>query len=455
VREALPELSAEIIGLLDHAYESGETYLGRALHVDMVRGDPPMPEESYFDVVYQPTRDAAGRVDGIAVVAFEVTDAVRAARMAEAANRSKDEFLAMLGHELRNPLAPIMSALEVMRLRGVDNLRREHGIIERQARHLVGLVDDLLDVARVAEGKISLRREWTELHDVVALAVETTAPLLEERSHPLRLDLPREGLPLFVDRQRMSQVIANLLTNAAKYSDRGSPIRVTGRRDGDDVVLEVHDSGQGITHDLLPRVFDMFYQNPQNLARSRGGLGLGLTIVRSLAEMHGGSVTAASAGRGSGSVFTVRLPAGGTAAQAAHGDGAALVAAGEGGRRILVVDDNVDAAMTLAELLRSYGHDVETAFDAASALDQLRGSWPALAILDIGLPGMDGYALAARIRELANGRPLRLVALTGYGQADDRARALAAGFDRHMTKPVDFDALLAVVTERAGVAQAE
>ncbi len=459
VHEALPELSAEILGLLDHAYETGETYLGRGVRVDLVRGEPPLPEECYFDVVYQPTRDAASRIDGIAVVAFEVTEAVLATRMAEAANRSKDEFLAMLGHELRNPLAPIMSALEVMRLRGVDNLRREHGIIERQARHLVGLVDDLLDVARVAEGKIVLRREWAELHEVVALAVETTAPLLEERSHPLRLDLPREGLALYVDRQRMSQVVANLLTNAAKYSDRGSPIRIAGRRDGDDIVLEVHDRGQGIAPDLLPRVFEMFYQNPQNLARSRGGLGLGLTIVRSLAELHGGSVAAASEGRGSGSVFTVRLPAAGAMAQEVPGAGGGAAAPAEAGIRILVVDDNVDAATTLAELLRAYGHEVETAFDAPTALDKLRCFWPSLAILDIGLPGMDGYALAARMRELAVGQPLRLVALTGYGQADDRARALAAGFDRHMTKPVDFDLLLAVVAEpggaREGLAQTQ
>ncbi|GAB3470575.1 hypothetical protein GCM10027321_41120 [Massilia terrae] len=459
VREALPELSQEILAMLDRTYQTGETYLGRGVRVDIVRGDPPAPEESYFDVVYQPTRDAVGRIDGIAVVAFEVTEAVLATRMAEAANRSKDEFLAMLGHELRNPLAPIMSALEVMRLRGVDKLRREHGIIERQARHLVGLVDDLLDVARVAEGKIKLRREWIELYEAVALAVETTAPLLEERNHPLRLELPREGLPLLADRQRLSQVIANLLTNAAKYSDRGSIIRVLGRQEGEEVVLEVHDSGQGIAPDLLPRVFDMFYQNPQNLARSHGGLGLGLTIVRSLVALHGGTVSAASAGLGSGSAFTVRLPGAGAAAHAEHGSQAPAATPEPARHRILVVDDNVDAAMTLAELLRSYGHEVETAFDGPAALDKLRSFWPALAILDIGLPGMDGYALAAQMRAQAQGRPLRLVALTGYGQADDRTRALAAGFDRHMTKPVDTDALLAVVAgpggARSGLAQAD
>jgi signal transduction histidine kinase len=440
--KALPEMRGQgIIDLLDQTFRSGETYVGRGMRVDVMRGEPKSLEECYFDVVYQPLRDNDGRVDGIAVVAFEVTEAIRAKRMAEAANRAKDEFLAMLGHELRNPLAPIMSALEVMKLRGIDTLRKEHGIIERQARHLVGLVDDLLDVARVSEGKIELRREWVELAEVVALAVETAAPLLEERHDTLRIDVPHEGLPFCVDRQRMSQVYANLLTNAAKYSDRSSTISMVGRREGGNVVLEVRDNGQGIPPDMLPLLFDMFYQHPQSLARSRGGLGLGLTIVRSLVELHGGSVSVASAGTGQGAIFTVRVPADAAAPSNSPAEPQRPASGAHARRRILVVDDNVDAAMTLCELLRAYGHAVETAFDAPSALEKLQEGWPDLAILDIGLPGMDGYELAARVRGMADGRRIRLVALTGYGQLDDQARALAAGFDRHMTKPINIEAL--------------
>ncbi|MGZ5201926.1 MAG: ATP-binding protein [Telluria sp.] len=444
--QGLPELKGQgIIDLLDQTFRSGETYVGRGLRVDVMRGEPKVLEECYFDVVYEPLRDNDGRVDGIAVVAFEVTEAIRAKRMAEAANRSKDEFLAMLGHELRNPLAPIMSALEVMKLRGIGPLRKEHGIIERQARHLVGLVDDLLDVARVAEGKIELRREWVELHDVVALAVETAAPLLEERNDTLQVEVPRSGLRVCVDRQRMSQVYANLLTNAAKYSDRGSTIRITGRCEDGEVVLDVRDNGQGIPADMLPRLFDMFYQDPQSLARSRGGLGLGLTIVRSLVELHDGSVSAASGGQGEGSVFTVRIPAVCEPQARPAGEDDRPATGVQARKRILVVDDNVDAAVTLGELLRAYGHAVETAFDAPSALDKLEEGWPDLAILDIGLPGMDGYELAARVRAMANARAIKLVALTGYGQADDHTRALAAGFDQHMTKPMNVEALRACV----------
>jgi signal transduction histidine kinase/DNA-binding response OmpR family regulator len=439
---ALPYLEQQgIIGLLDQAYRSGEAYVGRGMRVDVMRGSPGVLEQCYFDVVYQPLRDNDGRVDGIAVVAFEVTEAIRAKRMAETANRSKDEFLAMLGHELRNPLAPIMSALEVMKLRGIGTLRKEHGIIERQARHLVGLVDDLLDVARVSEGKIELRRVFVELADVVALAVETAAPLLEERHDALRIDVPPSGLRFHVDRQRMSQVYANLLTNAAKYSDRNSTIHITGREEDGDIVLEVRDNGQGIPPEMLPRLFDMFYQDPQSLARSRGGLGLGLTIVRSLAELHGGSVSAASGGPGQGSTFTVRIPAARAVPERLETDEQPASGVTQARKRILVVDDNVDAAVSLCELLRAYGHAVETAFDAPSALDKLKNGWPDLAIFDIGLPGMDGYELAARVRSVAEGRPIKLVALTGYGQADDLSRALAAGFDEHMTKPISVERL--------------
>ncbi|TFW35664.1 ATP-binding protein [Massilia horti] len=450
VREALPELAEQgMFDLLDRAYASGKPYVGRALRADLVRGSAGLPQEAYFDCVYQPTFDSLGAVDGIAVVAFDVTETMRARRAAENASRAKDEFIAMLGHELRNPLAPIMTALEVMKLRGIDAVRNEHGIIERQAKHMIGLVNDLLDVARVSRGKVELRREPTELAAVVAAAVETASPVLEERRQILALDIPAQGLKLCVDVQRMSQVYANLLTNAAKYSDKGSRITVAGRRDGSDIVLDVTDTGRGISADMLPCVFDMFYQDPQSLSRSRGGLGLGLTIVRSLTELHGGSVSVDSRGPGKGATFTVRVPAADTAGLVPAADlgGASVTRQAEQHVGVLVVDDNVDAAEMLKELLLSFGYGVETAYDGPSGLRKLDEFWPDMAILDIGLPGMDGYELAERTRQLAGDRPVYLVALTGYGQEGDRERARSAGFDRHLTKPVNLPALLDMLAE--------
>jgi signal transduction histidine kinase/DNA-binding response OmpR family regulator len=466
IRQALPELAGSgVYELLDEVYRTGKPHEGHALRADVMRADlkradlmsdqPPALHECYFDFVYQPMPDASGAVEGVAVVVFDVTETVQAKRSAEQASRAKDEFIAILGHELRNPLAPIVTALEVMKLRGIHAVQKEHGIIERQALHLVGLVNDLLDVARVSRGKVELRRELAEAASIVACAVETASPLLEERRHRLLMDVPKQGLALDVDRQRVSQVLANLLTNAAKYSDNGSEIVVCAWRDGRDVVFEVRDSGRGIAGDMLPHIFDMFYQDPQSLSRSRGGLGLGLTIVRSLVELHGGSVAAASAGAGLGSTFTVRLPAADPRQDGARCDAGAgaAQAADEGAlASILVVDDNVDAAETLRELLQMLGYAVEIAFDGPSALRKLQARWPDVAVLDIGLPGMDGYELAARIRQAR--KPIQLVALSGYGQESDTRRALAAGFDRHLTKPVSFDELQASVGELVARADA-
>jgi CheY-like chemotaxis protein len=445
VREALPELaSTGTCELLDAVYASGEPYVGHALRADLVRGDPPALQECYFDFVYQPMFDCEGRVEGITAVVFEVTATVQAKRAAEQASRAKDEFMAILGHELRNPLAPIITALEVMKLRGIGQVEREHAIIERQSQHLVGLVDDLLDVARVARGKLDLRRELCELSELVAAAVETVSPLLEERKHLLHMDVPRLGLAVEADRQRISQAVANLLTNAAKYSARGSDVFVRGRRIGAEVVIEVRDTGRGIAGELLPHLFEMFYQDSQSLSRSRGGLGLGLTIVRSLVELHGGSVAAASAGPGKGSTFTLRLPAAEPVPQPVPAPGSPGAARREEGlATILLVDDNVDAAETLRELLQALGYTAHTAYDGPSALRKLDEHWPDIAILDIGLPGMDGYELAARIRQA--GRPIRLAALSGYGQESDSRRALAAGFDSHLTKPVSLANLQTVI----------
>jgi signal transduction histidine kinase len=360
---------------------------------------------------------------------------------AESASRAKDEFLAMLSHELRNPLSPILTALQLMRLReGADAVERERVIIERQVRHLTRLVDDLLDVSRVAQGKIELRRHPLELAEVVAKGVELASPLFEERHHELTLTVPPTGLLVDADEQRLTQVVANLLTNAAKYTDARGRIDVVARAEGEEVVLSVRDNGIGMPAALVPDVFDLFVQGPRALDRSHGGLGLGLAIVRSLVTLHGGSVAAASDGPGRGSRFTVRLPLS-KAARPRAAAGESSLPKGEGGRarsRVLVVDDNPDAADALAEALRIGGYEVRTANDGVQALAIAASFRPEVALLDLGLPVMDGYELGERLREAPETRGLSLVALTGYGHAAHRARSRAAGFDEHLVKPVDI-----------------
>jgi signal transduction histidine kinase len=446
VREALPELEGQgIFELLDGVYRTGAPHVGRALRVELMRGTPPALAECHFDFVYQPMHDAMDAVEGIAIVAFEVSEAVRSKRIAEDLSRAKDAFMAMLGHELRNPLAPIMTALELMKLQGASVFEKERGVIERQARHLASLVNDLLDVARVAQGKLKLSRRPVELAEIVRTAVEVASPLINERGHQLQIDVPAQGLRLDADRERLCQVFANLLTNAAKYSNEGSRIAISACTEGGTIVVDVIDNGHGIAADLLPHVFELFYQDPRSLARSKGGLGLGLTIVRSLTELHGGSVSAHSEGHGRGSRFTVRLPAligqeEDMPASRAH-TSAWQQANASGGATILVVDDNIDAATMLRDLLQSLGHVAVAATNGHAALELLRSGMPDMAILDIGLPGMDGYELAASIRELPGGEHIRLIALTGYGQHSDREQALAAGFDRHLTKPLSRETL--------------
>jgi len=340
-----------------------------------------------------------------------------------------------------------------MRLRDAKTPGKELAVIERQAKHLIRLVDDLLDVSRVTGGKIELKRERMELAEIVARAIETASPLIERQEHEIVTDVPASGLVVHADASRLAQVIGNLLTNAAKYTPKGGRISVSAARDGQDVTLAVTDTGIGIAADVLPRVFDMFVQDRQALARSQGGLGLGLTIVRSLTQLHGGTVEARSDGIGFGSTFTVRLPAAPDAAtaQPESGDAAAPepFLPGANGRRILVVDDNEDAATTLADVLQSLGHAVHVAHDGASAIEAA-GRFPIdLALLDIGLPVMDGYELARHLR--ANHREsIILVAVTGYGQERDRRQSEEAGFDDHLVKPITIGMLKSTLT-RLGV----
>jgi PAS domain S-box-containing protein len=387
------------------------------------------------------------------LVAEEITEQRTAAEALREANRSKDDFLAMLGHELRNPLSPIVTALQLLKLRGNGQYGNTLAIVERQVQYLIRLVDDLLDVSRVTRGTIRIKKRLLRLQDVIAEGAEMAMPLIEQRRHHLDVRLPSSDLRLNGDEGRLAQVVANLLTNAAKYTDPGGCISVEAERQGGEVVLTVKDTGIGIASDLLPHVFAMFTQGRQAADRSKGGLGLGLTIVRSVVELHGGTVRADSGGLGKGSVFTVRLPVA-TEEPAAIEPSPVANQIARPPQRILVVDDNEDILEVLAEFLRSAGHVVATAKDGPTALEVLKTFHADSAIVDIGLPVMNGYELAGRMRaELRDALP-RLIALTGYGQDSDRARAKEAGFALHLTKPVDGGRLLGALdaTGAAGLA---
>jgi signal transduction histidine kinase/ActR/RegA family two-component response regulator len=371
-------------------------------------------------------------------------DAQSARSQAERANRAKDEFLAMLGHELRNPLAPIVTALHLMERRAGGDAATERRIIERQVAHLLRLVDDLLDVSRIARGKIQIERGRVDMKAVVERAIELTLPALERRERAIDIDLPVE--PVFVegDAVRLAQVLSNLLNNAVKFTPPDERIVLRMRQDATGVEIVVEDSGSGIAPELLPRIFDLFTQGEQGMDRHAGGLGLGLAIVRTLVQLHGGTVTAESDGPGFGSRFTVRLPAAADAPPVSETAAPKASPRARRSGRVLVVDDNADAADTISELLRDAGHEVCVAADGPAALAALDSFVPELALLDIGLPGMDGYELASRLRADRRAGGLRIVALTGYGREPDRARALATHFDEHLVKPVTADKLFEV-----------
>jgi PAS domain S-box-containing protein len=384
----------------------------------------------------------------------DVTQRRQAEEALREADRRKDEFLAMLAHELRNPLAPIRNAAQIMKLLGPAEPRLQwaRDVIDRQVDHLTRLVDDLLDVSRITRGKVTLQRETLDLSAVITRAVETSRPLIDARRHRLTVSLPSEPVRLEGDLTRLVQVVSNLLNNAAKYTDEGGLIEVEARREtsangaGEEAVVRVRDTGMGLPADLLPHVFDLFTQADRSLDRSQGGLGIGLTLVRQLVEMHGGRVEARSDGPGRGSEFEVRLPALAPAAPA--GSPASGPDGGDAaprGVKILVVEDNIDSAESLALLLEFEGHEVRMVHDGPAALAAARDFRPAVILCDIGLPGMNGYEVAERLRAEPEFKDTRLIALTGYGQEEDRRRALAAGFDHHLTKPVEPDALAALL----------
>jgi CheY-like chemotaxis protein/two-component sensor histidine kinase len=361
------------------------------------------------------------------------------------ADRRKDEFLATLAHELRNPLAPLRTSVQLLRRKEPlsPELQRATDVIDRQVQQLVRLVDDLLDVSRITLGKLELRKQRVTLATVVEAALEASRPLIEQRGHEITVTLPPEPVELDADLTRLAQVLLNLLNNAAKYTERGGCIRLAAEREGGEVVVRVQDAGMGIPADMLPRVFEMFVQAD----RSQDGLGIGLTLVKRLVQMHGGSIHAHSEGPGRGSEFVVRLPTAGESSLGVHpasGEGAAPAPSSR--HRILVVDDNRDAAETMAELLGLTGNDLRTAHDGIEAVEVAAEFRPHVVLLDIGLPRMDGYEVARKIREQPWSSGTVLVALTGWGQEEDRRRSREAGFDHHLIKPVEPEALLELLT---------
>ncbi len=363
------------------------------------------------------------------------------------AGRRKDEFLATLAHELRNPLAPISNAAYLMRrLQKDDSLQSAREIIERQVWHLARLVEDLLDVSRISRGRVDLRIERVELADVVRNAIETSQPLIDARQHRLEVSLPADPTPIDVDGTRIAQVIANLLNNAAKYTPRGGVISLSVVRESAWVTIRVRDSGIGIAPQLLESIFDMFVQADNRLEREMGGLGIGLTLVRHFVEMHGGTVRARSNGSGNGSEFVVTLP---VVAQYVDGRSSgpepSASAQPPGGLRIMVVDDSRDSAESMSSLLRTFGNEVAVASSGAEALEQLTVNVPHVVLLDIGMPGMNGYEVARRIRADSRTSGVLLIAMTGWGQDSDRKLSREAGFDHHLVKPVDVDLLLSAL----------
>jgi signal transduction histidine kinase/CheY-like chemotaxis protein len=385
----------------------------------------------------------------VAVTSLLLGAALSERRRAEAvlkeADRRKDEFLATLAHELRNPLAPIRAGVDLMRLSGQRHFKEIDivDMLDRQVQQITRLVDDLLDVSRVTRGKVKLQLQSVDLKAAVEQAIETCRPLLDSQGHDLKVQFPTEPLRLHADPIRLAQVFANLLNNAAKYSNRGGHIVLAVVREGDEAVVRIRDTGHGIDFALLPRIFDLFVQADKSLSRSSGGLGIGLTLVHSLIKMHGGNVEAFSEGIGKGSEFVVRLPLASPGNESKRETLPQITARDSRSvrRRVVIVDDNRDAARSLELLLKSAGHEVHTALTGPDGVKCVATFQPEVVVLDIGLPEMDGYEVARRVRELPGGENIMLIALTGWGQPDDRRRATDAGFDYHLTKPVELGML--------------
>jgi signal transduction histidine kinase/ActR/RegA family two-component response regulator len=448
LREALPEAAEQgFLELLDEVYRTGKAY--KAFGAEFVfQSTPDSPRiVRNLDFVYQPILDSRGDVSGIFIEGSDTSERFRAENALREADRRKDEFLAMLAHELRNPLAPIRNAAQILSRKFSDDSSAQPPIemVQRQVTHLTRLVDDLLDVSRISQGRIELRREDVALSQALDQALETVAPMAREKQQQITLASSFESLWVNADRARLVQMLVNVMTNAVKYTHVGGHIRIEVRQEPQWVTVGVTDDGAGIAPDVLPRVFDLFVQADRTLDRAQGGLGIGLSVVRKLVEMHGGEVSARSAGLGQGATFELRLPRGAAPTlETRESAGMRFVK-----HRVLVVDDNADAAESLAQLLDLEGHATQVAYTARRALEQFDSFQPDVVLLDIGLPEMDGYEVAHRLRQRAESNDVILVALTGYGQREDRDRAIAAGFDEHLVKPVGFDELQRVLGDGA------
>ncbi|MBX7116192.1 MAG: response regulator [Myxococcaceae bacterium] len=458
--EALPEtVNTPTQEMLKTAFETGQPFRSTEWKAEIDRHGDGKLEEAYYDFAVNPTRDMHGDITGLLVVAVESTQQVKGRQAMERtqaerekwvaaleeANRAKDEFLAMLGHELRNPLAPMVTALALMRTRGSMVFEKERGIIEHQVEHLSRLLDDLLDAAKIARGKIELRKETVDVSEVMHQAVGFASMLLEKRQQHLELNVPR-GLRWRADPVRLAQAVSNLLTNSARYTPVGGNIALDAHEQAGQLQIKVRDDGMGISSDVMPRIFDMFFQGKRANERTEGGLGLGLTLVHNLVGLHKGTVEAKSGGPGLGSEFTITLPVPSAPLKpAATADAEVTLAPAPAHRKVLVVDDNADAAEMIKEVLEDQGYQVEVAFNPLAALDIASHFSPDVAVLDIGLPVMDGYELGNKLREQHPGSDVRLIALTGYGQLHDRTRSKDAGFAAHMVKPVNLSQLVKLI----------
>jgi PAS domain S-box-containing protein len=439
----------EVLG--EAAWQAIEPYVQRVLAGERVDFELQVP---YIDVgprwiyaTYSPDFDAEGQVRGFVVHVLDISERKQAADALKEIDQRKDEFLAMLAHELRNPLAPISNAVHIMKLSNLDETRLAwcRDVIGRQVEHMVRLVDDLLDVSRINRGKVELKKERLEVSTIVQRAVETSQPLIDARRHELSVHLPPEPVVVEGDLVRLSQVVSNLVNNAAKYTDEGGCIRLTVESAGKNIFIRIRDNGRGIDPSALPGLFQLFYQVDSTIDRAQGGLGIGLALVKSLVAMHGGDVWAQSEGRDKGSEFVIRLPClpQSPAVPVPH---ATAPKPAEGPLRILVVDDNRDAAQSLSLLLTSEGHTVWLAYDGHTALEVALAERPQVVLLDIGLPGMDGYAVARALRQHPAMKMAHLIAVSGYGQREDREQAKTAGFNGYLVKPVNFDELQCVLT---------
>ncbi|ESQ84855.1 hypothetical protein AEAC466_07300 [Asticcacaulis sp. AC466] len=428
-------------------YEAGAVdFLEKPLEADILRS-----KVAVFSELYLQRRQIAVQRDNLKAFAEEnlrlLKDSRDNAQALKEADVRKDEFLATLAHELRNPLAPIRNGLQILKM-SPDGPRAEdvRSMMDRQLTHLVRLIDDLLDVSRVSRGRIDLRKERISLQDAVKAAVETSKPLIDANGHKLTLDIPTEPLWVEGDLTRLAQVVSNLLNNAAKYTAHGGRIGLTVTPHASHADIIVSDNGLGIEADMLPRVFDLFAQADSHLDRSQGGLGIGLALVSKLVDMHGGTSKAESEGPGKGSTFTVSLPLVGASGEV---QGKPLQKNGRPATpmKVLIVDDNVDSAQTSLWMLDLIGHKAEVANDGARALEMAREMKPDVVLLDIGMPGMDGYEVCRQLRKMPGMEQLVLIAQTGWGQESDRQKAFAAGFDHHITKPVSLDLLTQLLAD--------